>query len=311
MNLFGSNYDSVGSSNSNLLLKTKGKVKIQYGSKLIDLIKDGKINADISLIYQQDSVGSKDGIYVSSAGTVTLVVNNTQIVLAGEGATNTFVSFLMEQETTPDQKYQALKNIGLVQETLDTSNIVQNGIVFTRDTGKLYIIKEGTVSEYTVDFPSVLNGQFTINNTSGTEGSLIIQGQGVNNSIYFDTFTIYNNNQSVATINAQSGINLNINNQSMLKVTAQGVSATFNSAAYTSNNLDSTDSSTNFASTAWVQNLLPSGCIIMYSGATTGIPTGWAICDGENNTPNLTDKFIKSDTESDVEIYSLIYIMKL
>lgn len=307
MNLFGSNYDTVGSSNSNLLLKTKGKVKIQYGSKLIDLVKDGKINADISLIYQQDSVGSKDGIYVSSEGTVTLVVNNTHIVLAGEGATNTFVSFLTEQETTSDQKYQALKNIGLVQETLDTSNIVQNGIVFTRDTGKLYIIKEGTVSEYTVDFPSVLNGQFTINNTSGTEGSLIIQGQGVNNSIYFDTFTIYNSDQSVATINAQSGISLNINDQSMLKITAQGVSATFNTAAYTSNNLDSTDNSTNFASTAWVQSLLPSGCIIMYSGATADTPTGWVICNGENNTPDLTDKFIKSDTES----YSLIYIMKL
>lgn len=44
MKLFGRIFDSVGSSSSDLLLKTKGQVKIQWGNKFIDLIKDGKIN---------------------------------------------------------------------------------------------------------------------------------------------------------------------------------------------------------------------------------------------------------------------------
>ena len=38
--LFGSSYKSVGESTADLLLKTRGKVKIQYGSKFIDLVKD-------------------------------------------------------------------------------------------------------------------------------------------------------------------------------------------------------------------------------------------------------------------------------
>jgi len=42
MNLFGRNYDSVGSSNSDFLIKTKGFVKIQWGSKFIDIINDSK-----------------------------------------------------------------------------------------------------------------------------------------------------------------------------------------------------------------------------------------------------------------------------
>ena len=37
---------------------------------------------------------------------------------------------------------------------------------------------------------------------------------------------------------------------------------------------------------------VPAGGIIMWSGATNNIPTGWALCDGNNGTPNLQDKFI-------------------
>jgi len=37
---------------------------------------------------------------------------------------------------------------------------------------------------------------------------------------------------------------------------------------------------------------VPVGGIIMWSGATNAIPSGWALCDGQNGTPNLQDKFI-------------------
>lgn len=38
--------------------------------------------------------------------------------------------------------------------------------------------------------------------------------------------------------------------------------------------------------------IIPSGGIIMWSGAIVDIPTGWAICDGSNGTPDLRDRFI-------------------
>ena len=37
---------------------------------------------------------------------------------------------------------------------------------------------------------------------------------------------------------------------------------------------------------------VPSGCILMWSGAISAIPSGWNICDGNNSTPNLTDRFV-------------------
>lgn len=39
-------------------------------------------------------------------------------------------------------------------------------------------------------------------------------------------------------------------------------------------------------------SVLPSGCIIMWSGTTSNIPTGFALCDGNNGTPDLRDRFI-------------------
>lgn len=37
---------------------------------------------------------------------------------------------------------------------------------------------------------------------------------------------------------------------------------------------------------------VPIGGIIMWSGSLTAIPTGWALCDGQNGRPNLTDRFV-------------------
>jgi microcystin-dependent protein len=37
---------------------------------------------------------------------------------------------------------------------------------------------------------------------------------------------------------------------------------------------------------------IPQGAIVMWSGAIDQIPEGWALCDGNNGTPNLRDRFI-------------------
>jgi len=37
---------------------------------------------------------------------------------------------------------------------------------------------------------------------------------------------------------------------------------------------------------------VPSGIIVLWSGAIVNIPAGWVICDGINSTPDLRDKFI-------------------
>ena len=43
---------------------------------------------------------------------------------------------------------------------------------------------------------------------------------------------------------------------------------------------------------------IPTGGIIMWSGATSAIPSGWVLCDGQNSTPDLRNKFIVGANDS-------------
>jgi hypothetical protein len=37
---------------------------------------------------------------------------------------------------------------------------------------------------------------------------------------------------------------------------------------------------------------IPSGVIVMWSGSLASIPSGWALCDGSNGTPDLRERFV-------------------
>jgi hypothetical protein len=46
---------------------------------------------------------------------------------------------------------------------------------------------------------------------------------------------------------------------------------------------------------------MPRGSIIMWSNTAGGtVPVGWALCDGTNGTPNLANKFIRSEATEGV-----------
>ena len=47
---------------------------------------------------------------------------------------------------------------------------------------------------------------------------------------------------------------------------------------------------------------VPTGSIMMWSGAITAIPSGWALCDGQNGTPDLRGRFIVGASNGEVTI---------
>lgn len=47
-----------------------------------------------------------------------------------------------------------------------------------------------------------------------------------------------------------------------------------------------------------IGSVIPRGIISMWAGGVNDIPTGWALCDGNNGTPNLSDRFIVSAGQS-------------
>ena len=199
LTMFGKTYDTVGSSDSNLILKTRGDIKIQWGGKYIDLIKDGKINSSCNIKLDiVDSVEEiyKDGFYIiqtEEADEVWACIKGIKIKLT-EGA-NTYVSFLTEQMASTEQKYQALTNIGFYYKTLTLAQSakIDAGIIYVEETNKLYIATASGLQEYTVGASSTSSdsniqdilkvGRITINglessiSTASSLLTLLVQGE--------------------------------------------------------------------------------------------------------------------------------------
>lgn len=150
----GTVYETVGSSSSNLLLRCNGTARIQWGSKLIDLIKNGKIVSDnsglnISNIQDKSEIKS-NGIYILEEGDkyqLWLCKDDKQYNLTDS---DLYISANTKQDITADQKKQALENIGFYFNTLEEveNSKIQNGLVYVIETQTLYTIQNGTISEF-------------------------------------------------------------------------------------------------------------------------------------------------------------------
>lgn len=184
--LFGKNYQEAGSSSSPLLLRSNGEIKLQWGNKFIDLVKNGKINSEakdcIFTVDTSDEIKA-NGIYlVTEDSSIWINVEGTKTRLSD--TSTTYVSFLTEQKTTPEQKQQALTNLGLIYENIDALNKANlvTGLAYVVETNKLYLIQNKVVSEYQVTSALPTSGKFddlainnlTIKNNTINSSQLIL-----------------------------------------------------------------------------------------------------------------------------------------
>lgn len=144
---FGRTYETVGNVSGDLLLKTRGGVKVQIGSSFIDLVKNGKINVDIDIIKEASSKDNiidnglylvKDVLYVKYQDTILPLNSDT-----GENQ----VSYLPQLNITQEQQIQAQKNIGIYYDTLEEAQQnVNNGYFYVKEHG-IYVINNQTLDQ--------------------------------------------------------------------------------------------------------------------------------------------------------------------
>lgn len=230
--LFGRTYSTVGNSDSDFIIKTRGQVKVQWGKKFIDIIKDGKLNVDVSFIGSVDSyndIGSKDGLYyVKEDGSIYLVVNGNKINILGD-ADGTCVSFASKQDTADEQKGQASKNLGIRYSSKDeaTEYGVTNGIVFLEDANRWYIVEDGVFTLYPSELESPYKKQLIISKEDNSIGALVISGQGNSNALVFnagsDTLSIYKDSDNYS-IDSSSPIITTVGTTSTAELGLDGLS---------------------------------------------------------------------------------------
>lgn len=236
---FGRTYETVGNVSGDLLLKTRGGVKVQIGSSFIDLVKNGKINVDIDIIKEASSKDNiidnglylvKDVLYVKYQDTVLPLNSNTG---------DNLVSYLPQLNITQEQQIQAQKNIGIYYDTLEEAQQnVSDGYVYIKEKG-LYVIQSSIpmqiinsnqfsslnigLDQYTESITNYSkNHYFKINNTkllNLSENSIscekplyIRELQDINNSFYITSSggksTLKINNIVADTISASISNNL-------------------------------------------------------------------------------------------------------
>jgi len=70
-------------------------------------------------------------------------------------------------------------------------------------------------------------------------------------------------------------------------------------ASATATTQSANDNSTKVATTAYVAAAgIPSGCIVIWSGSSASIPSGWYLCNGSNGTPDLRNRFVVGATST-------------
>ena len=144
---FGRTYETVGNVSGDLLLKTRGGVKVQIGSSFIDLVKNGKINVDIDIIKEASSKDNiiDNGLYLVKD--VLYVKYQDTILPLNSGTGENQVSYLPQLNITQEQQIQAQKNIGIYYDTLEEAQQnVNNGYFYVKEHG-IYVINNQTLDQ--------------------------------------------------------------------------------------------------------------------------------------------------------------------
>ena len=173
----------------------------------------------------------------------------------------------------------------------------------SRSTGTR-IVYYDTLSASTVDYATGITGNslwWSVPNSNrnflwygGTTNIATLNGSGnltLSSNLYANSVFLSENITLSGNISATSGsVNSSTlsvtNNSSLNTLNVSGIS-TFNSRVNVNGNV-----SVGAGSSFIGNGTIPFGGIIMWSGAIANIPTGWALCNGSNGTPDLRDRFI-------------------
>lgn len=163
----------IGNKDSTLILRGSS-VKVQWGNKFIDLIKNGKIATEsekILKVANSEEELKTDGIYLVDES-VWMVLNGTKVQLTSENPT--YISYFVEQQLNAEQKNTALKNIGFYYDSLEDVDI-KAGLVYILGENKVYLVKDGIVSEFKSE--QEINIDIPIQSLQIQDYSLVINGE--------------------------------------------------------------------------------------------------------------------------------------
>lgn len=187
-------YTIVGDEGTDIILNSKGNVKIRFGNSFLNLIKNGKISSEAISGYSSSGikeVGDKseitsDGIYFSKAdktfyisfGGIIFEINGKEIededILPEEGdidyTTENYLAINKRQKLTSEQLKYALSNLKLIVDTLSDNiqDIPDTYPIYVTEKERHYKKTNGQLQELYLNLNDggTVKGSVTIGETS-------------------------------------------------------------------------------------------------------------------------------------------------
>ena len=217
----GRNMNFFGDKDCDLVLQTKGKIKINFGDKFIDLFSGGKFNVGnkdvITTIEGKPSSKDKDGFYFDkNSGTLYLKVgDDIYEILSNAKSIDGYIVYNDVQNLSKDEKFQAQNNIGISFLTKeDAINSQSEGLVYIASENSVFILKNGSLfplNRETSNSSNFFKDQVTID--LGNSESLALLIEGLKNYIRVGTESNHTD-----IYQDQSGGVIDSNNQLTIKV---------------------------------------------------------------------------------------------
>lgn len=167
--------------------------------------------------------------------------------------------------------------------TAESSLSIGNSNVITTNTDFSLLISANGMSGKVAVFPSVVVAGVTAYN-AGEELKIIGDIQNIRVGATF-TLTGALSTLTVNVIQVDTVNSLIYADQSIAQGTYEGY---FNNPTFPTE--FTAVNPTQMASA--IETAIPYGMIMLWYGTISNIPTGWALCDGTNGTPNLTNVFV-------------------
>ena len=163
-------------------------------------------------------------------------------------------------------------------------------ITATSFFGSLY----GSISGNAV---TVTNGVYTTGSYSDPSWITSLAGSKITGNISGQAGSVLNGVYTTGSYSDPSWLTISATKVGLGNVTNESKATMFTSPALTGVPTAPTapagTNTTQIATTAYViSNGVPTGCIVMWSGSASLIPSGWKLCDGTSGTPDLRDRFV-------------------
>ena len=225
----GRNMNFFGDKDCDLVLQTKGKIKINFGDKFIDLFNGGKFNVGnkdiITTIEGKPSSKDKDGFYFDkNSGTLYLKIgDDIYEILSNAKSIDGYIVYNDVQNLSKDEKFQAQNNIGISFLTKeDAINSQSEGLVYIASENSVFILKNGflfPLNGGTSNSSNFFKDQVTID--LGNSESLALLIEGLKNYIRVGTESNHTDiyqNQSGGVIDSNNQLTIKINGKNQITI---------------------------------------------------------------------------------------------